>query len=130
MQVKFIVLTPRREGTEAELGIESIANACRDFGLDPQFKRIAFGGRTMRGRGGVTLTIRDGSVEIGGHKLEPISADLAKEAVVFDASRVRDAFQEFCRGMSVLIRAEDGNAILLRWDPVAPEVFAVGNDSA
>lgn len=92
--------------------------------------RIALRGRTHLGRAGVVLELKEGRLQVSGHKLEPIDPTTRLEATHFEENLLQEALSAFMQGESVLIKTEGHGEALLRWDPVMPEVFAHGDDSA
>lgn len=115
-----------RCSTEGEEFSEIIHEFLRDTGAT----RLAFAGRTALGRGGVVLHRREGSlVKITGHKLEGVSDDLEIEYEWFSAEAIETALRRFLSGYPVRIGCPLGS-VELRWNPLAPEVFGEGEDSA
>lgn len=121
MHVMFVTVSGHQSGTfnpaiEIVEMLESTAS----------LRRIAFGGMTGKGRGGVALDLFN--MKVVGHKLEPIPErleDLVEHIALIDA---RKGLRLFASGKDVLIGTPE-HGVLLKWSGPGFEAFGSGADS-
>lgn len=88
------------------------------------FSRIAFAGRTKRGRSGIALDVLTGKVT--GHKIDPFPPGIRD--ILWNAPSAREGMKRALKGEDVIIGSDD-NGIALKWLGNRIEVFGAGTDS-
>lgn len=95
-------------------------------GENAHYSRIAFGGRTKRGRSGVALDLSEGKVS--GHKMQNFTQEMTDHVRHLPIHKTREGVSVFLSGEDVLI-GDEKEGVLLRWLGNELEVFGNGTDS-
>lgn len=89
-------------------------------------RRVAFGGMTDKGRGGVAIDIFNGRVT--GHKLEAIPERLVPLVAHISLDDIPNGLRRFAEGHDVLIGSRD-HGVLLKWNGPGMEAYGAGDDT-
>ena len=122
MNVLSVAVTRGRnppENLECGPGIDRAA-------FDERYTRIAFCGRTPKGRSGVAFDFS--TMKVTGHKLEPIPEEMVDLVRHFPLEESRRGLQAAVNGEDVLIGSTE-EGILLRWNGPTVQIYANGEDS-
>lgn len=123
MRVSFVTVS---NNTDRKTYIHNVDEALVEGVQNHRWTRIAFGGRTKRGRAGVAFDVRSGIVS--GHKIEPIPTELVKLVRHVPITQARTGLGYLLGGEDVLIGSEKHGLLLRRYGH-GIEVFGSGNDS-
>lgn len=121
MLVGFITIVGKRSET-----FNPASEAIEELGSLAIIHRVAFGGTTELGRGGVTIDLH--KEKVTGHKMEAMPDQLVERVVHFPLSCANHGIRQFADGKDVLIGTED-HGILLKWSGPAIEVYGAGLDT-
>ena len=105
---------------------DEIDEALKVGANNAKVQRVAFGGRTDKGRAGIALDLSTGT--ISGHKIDAIPAELVPLVRHVPTAEARQGLGYLLAGEDVLIGSEE-HGVLLRRFGEGIEVFGSGEDS-
>lgn len=128
MIVRFITVTQGSVRQTFRMDTDDLSEVFRLYQEGHHWDRIAFGGVTSLGRSGIAIDFKDQLV-VSGHKIDPIPSELLNLVEHFD--NFSEAIEQLSRGNDVLIRGDENNLVLFKWNghQSALEVFGLGYDN-
>jgi hypothetical protein len=128
MIVRFITVSQGSDRQTFRMDTHDLSEVFRLYQEGHRWNRIAFGGMTSLGRSGIAVDFGN-HIVVSGHKIDPIPSELLNLVEHFDD--FSEAIKRLSEGGDVLIRGDDNNLILFKWNghQSALEVFGLGNDN-
>ncbi len=123
MKVRFVTVS---NANNRRPYVHDVDSALKSVTENHEWDRIAFGGRTEKGRAGVAINLFSG--DVSGHKIDPIPKKLVPLVRHVLQSDVRKGLGYLLAGEDVLIGSETHGVLLRRYGD-GIEVFGSGDDS-